>query len=305
MPWEQTDKFIRSGHRGVDEFKPETFRTIWISQDEGIKAIVGRLKHGDTVKVVSYLFMLDKGWTLEKAKEWFRKHHRENNRVTCERICCLTPILEKLMENPLRIRGVALTAGMSRNFNIYLNEELEKLAEKLKGAPVYLEHVSALNSVGKVTNAVWDSKSRALMYEAEIYDEDTQDKIRKGLIQHVSVAADYERIDMINGKVPYGLHNAELSLVAVPGVPQTNIEIMEKLDNYLSNLDLLDKINRVLENLARCVLALEEDRKNREFRRNDEANRAVIAPEALETQQEAQLDLSKVRLRDVMKKICG
>jgi hypothetical protein len=69
-----------------------------------------------------------------------------------------------------------------------------------------------------------------LFYEAEIFDEETAEKIRKGLIQHVSVGADYERIDILNGKVPHGLHNAELSLVAVPGIPQTNIQIMEKLE---------------------------------------------------------------------------
>jgi hypothetical protein len=36
----------------------------------------------------------------------------------------------------------------------------------------------------------------------------------RGLVQHVSVGADYEAIDVVDGKVPHGLHNAELSLVA-------------------------------------------------------------------------------------------
>jgi len=45
----------------------------------------------------------------------------------------------------------------------------------------------------------------------------------------VSVGADYETIDVLDGKVPHGLHNAELSLVAVPGIPETNIQVLEKL----------------------------------------------------------------------------
>ncbi|MEM3463895.1 MAG: hypothetical protein QXL91_03435, partial [Candidatus Bathyarchaeia archaeon] len=53
---------------------------------------------------------------------------------------------------------------------------------------------------------------------------------RKGLIQHVSVGADYETLDILDGKVPHGLKNAELSLVAVPGIPETNIQIIEKLN---------------------------------------------------------------------------
>jgi hypothetical protein len=93
LPWEVTANYIRSGHR----------RTIVISEDLGIKAVVGKPKGKTTMEVVSYLFDVSKGWTLEKAKDWFERHQQK----------------------PLRIRGVALTAGMSRNLNIYLPEELE------------------------------------------------------------------------------------------------------------------------------------------------------------------------------------
>ena len=68
-----------------------------------------------------------------------------------------------------------------------------------------------------------------MLYEAVIFDEDTAAKIRNGLIQHVSVGADYETIDVVNGKVPHGLYNPEMSLVAVPGIADTNIQILEKL----------------------------------------------------------------------------
>jgi hypothetical protein len=225
IPWEITDQYIRSGHRDPSEFQQDSLRTITLSEDEGIKAVIGKLKNSETTEIQSYLFDKEK-WTLKKAKAWFRKHHREAKH---EHFCYVTPILEKIVDKPLRIRGVALTAGMSRNLNIYLPEELEDFASKLVGSPVYLEHVSAFNAVGKVTKASWDPDSKALFYEAEIFDEETAEKIRKGLIQHVSVGADYERIDILNGKVPHGLHNAELSLVAVPGIRQTNIQIMEKL----------------------------------------------------------------------------
>lgn len=136
-------------------------------------------------------------------------------------------IQEKIAEKPLRIRGVALTVGMSRNFNFYTSQELQDFAGKLVGAPMYVEHVAVPNAVGKVTKTEWDGQ--ALRYEAEVYDEETADKIRKRLIQHVSVGADYETIDFLNGKIPHGLHNAEISLVAVPGVPDANVQVMEKL----------------------------------------------------------------------------
>ncbi|MCJ7559978.1 hypothetical protein MUO79_05090 [Candidatus Bathyarchaeota archaeon] len=138
-------------------------------------------------------------------------------------------VIEKLVDKPLRIRGVAMTAGMSRNFNIYTPQELEAFSSKLVNSPVYIEHVSVDSAVGKVTKTDWDG--HALWYEAEIYESDVADKIRKGLVQHVSVGADYEAVDLVDGKVPHGLHNAELSLVAVPGIPETNISVLEALSH--------------------------------------------------------------------------
>ncbi|MGB9842098.1 MAG: hypothetical protein ACPLKZ_05165 [Candidatus Bathyarchaeales archaeon] len=177
------------------------------------------------MEVVSYLFEKAKGWTMEKAKEWFEKHHTP----TKEHVYAVLPfaIAEKMLQKPLRIRGIAMTAGMSRNFNIYTPDELEAFAAKLAGAPVYIEHVTAENAVGKVTKTEWDGQH--LWYNAEIYDEEIAEKIRRGLIRHVSVGADYETIDTVDGKIPHGLCNAEISLVAVPGIAETNIQILESL----------------------------------------------------------------------------
>ncbi|MEM3726011.1 MAG: hypothetical protein QXK98_04005, partial [Candidatus Bathyarchaeia archaeon] len=227
LPWEISDNYIRSGHRSPEEFQPETLRTIMLSEDEGIKAVVGKPKGKHTMEVQSYLFDTAKGWTLEKAKAWFNQHHKDEKRR--EHFCAIVPfrVLEKVVDKPLRIKGIALTAGMSRNFNIYTPEELQAFAEKLVSAPVYVEHVAVPNAVGKITKTEWDGQN--LWYEAEIYDEETADKIRKGLVRHVSIGADYEAIDILDGKVPHGLHNAELSLVAVPGVPEANIQILERL----------------------------------------------------------------------------
>lgn len=227
MPWETTTKYIRSGHRSPDEFKPESLRIITISQDEGIKAIVGKPLGKETMEVQSYLFEVSKDWTVEKAKNWFEKHHKDS--ITHERFQVLLPfkVLEKIVDKPLRIRGIAVAAGMSRNLNIYTPEELQTFANKLVSAPVYVEHVAVPNAVGKIVETEWDGQN--LWYEAEIYDDEIAEKIRKCLIKHVSIGADYETLDISDGKIPHGLHNAELSLVAVPGMAETNVQIMEKL----------------------------------------------------------------------------
>lgn len=154
----------------------------------------------------------------------------EEGKLVHEHVASILPfsVAEKIADKQLRIRGLAMTAGLSRNFNLYTSEELAAFAGKLQAAPVYLEHVSVNDAVGKVTKTEWDGQN--LLYEAEIYDDETAAKIRKGLIRHVSVGADYETLDVTaGGKVPHGLHNAEMSLVAVPGIPETNIQVLESL----------------------------------------------------------------------------
>jgi hypothetical protein len=148
-----------------------------------------------------------------------------------ERVASLLPfkVLEAVADKPLRIAGVAMAAGMSRNFNVYSAEELSAFAPKLIGAPVYIEHVSVKNAAGKVTNCTYESASRCLLYEAEIYDSVIAEKIRNGLIKHVSVGADYDALDVVDAKIPHGLSNPELSLVAIPGIPESNIQVLERL----------------------------------------------------------------------------
>ncbi|TET19627.1 hypothetical protein E3J74_05935 [Candidatus Bathyarchaeota archaeon] len=243
MPWEEGANYIRSGHRNPDEFEKDSLRTITLSEEEGIKAVIGKPKGQDTTEVQSYLFDKDE-WTLEKAKAWFKEHEVQRVR---EHVSVLLPfqIMQKITDKPLKIRGVATTSGIDRNFYILTPEELQKFAEKLVAAPVYLEHVSAMNAVGKVIRTEWDPESNTLFYEAEIYDEETQRKIRKGLINHVSIAANYETIDILDGKVPHDLYDAELSLVAVPAISGTSIQVMQKLQQQMDQEFILLPIRDV------------------------------------------------------------
>jgi len=176
---------------------------------------------------------------------------------TVEHVSTFLPfqVLEKIADKPLRIRGVAMCSGMSRNHNIYTTEELQAFAGKLTNAPVYIEHVAVPNAIGKVTKTEWDGHN--LWYEAEIYDGETAEKIRKGLIQHVSVGADYEAIDVVDGKVPHGLHNAELSLVAVPGIPETNVQVLEKLEDKR----LQEKLSQTESKLTEAQKTIEDLRR--------------------------------------------
>jgi hypothetical protein len=172
-----------------------------------------------------------------------------------EHIASLLPfkILESATGKSLRIGGIAMAAGMSRNLNVYTPEELAVFADKLVNAPVYIEHVAVDSAAGKVTKCTYDAASRCLLYEAEIYDQTIADKIRNGLIQHVSVGADYDALDVVDAKVPHGLFNPELSLVAVPGIPETNVQVLEHLVTRKNGVEIFEE--KELDLIAEKVAA--------------------------------------------------
>jgi hypothetical protein len=81
-----------------EEFQKDTLNTIVLNEKEGIKAVIGKPKGKHAMEIVSYLFEKAKGWTLEKAKEWFGKHHKPAK----ELVYAVLPftVNEKILEKP-------------------------------------------------------------------------------------------------------------------------------------------------------------------------------------------------------------
>ncbi len=48
-------------------------------------------------------------------------------------------------------------------------------------------------------------------------------------------------LDVVDAKVPRGLYNAELSLVVVPGMPETTIHVLEHLQTFGNGEDFLEE----------------------------------------------------------------
>ena len=75
---EVTENYIRIRVRDPGDFRDDSFRTVWISRSQGIKAVMGKLKkppegHEGSMVVQSYLFDKDK-YTLAEAQAWVREH---------------------------------------------------------------------------------------------------------------------------------------------------------------------------------------------------------------------------------------
>jgi len=77
MP-ETTEQYHHVPVKDAGDFVDDSFKTITISEDKGIKAVIGKLKSdpdGSTV-VQKYLFDVDK-WTMEEAKAWVKEHEKK------------------------------------------------------------------------------------------------------------------------------------------------------------------------------------------------------------------------------------
>jgi len=68
-----TENYIRLRQEDPKDFDKNTFKTITLSESQGIKAIVGKKKGKTSLTIQSYLFDKKK-WTVEKAQEWVKKH---------------------------------------------------------------------------------------------------------------------------------------------------------------------------------------------------------------------------------------
>lgn len=68
---EETEDYIR-----IPINEGAVVATITLSEEQGIKALVGR-KDGKSY-IITYLFLKEKGWTMEKAQEWVDKHKQDS-----------------------------------------------------------------------------------------------------------------------------------------------------------------------------------------------------------------------------------
>jgi hypothetical protein len=103
MDPEVTEKYVRIRVRDPDLFVDGSFRTIVLSAEQGIHAVIGKLKSdpGGSTVIQNYMFELAKDWTIEKAQAWIKEHKdaaeeeqgkHEKQREEAERRCARTPI---------------------------------------------------------------------------------------------------------------------------------------------------------------------------------------------------------------------
>lgn len=232
MPWDQTEQYIRSGHRNPEDFDPETLKTVILSEEEGIKAVTAKPWNQQATEIVSYLFSKEKGWTTEKAQEWFSIHENK-----AKESYSWTGTIKNIPQTGNLIRGKALHPIKTIHPNEwpqtreYLKEELEKSAHTLAGTPLILDHKTPIN--GRVLGAEYEDG--AIEYVAQLDDQEIKKQIEDGAIKHCSVEFEWESLEKLDGHAPRGITFTGLSLLKdyLPGDPKTTVELWEAI---ISNL---------------------------------------------------------------------
>jgi len=250
MPWEETDDFVRSGHRNPDDFQSDSTRTITISQKEGIKAVIGKPKGKKTTEVQSYLFPKTKGWTLEKAKTWFEEHKSESlpghslllslqfltEKADPEARIFPWSMPAKYYAKPgrLLIYGTALLAGETRKGDKFSCEELTRAARGLVGGPIEVfEHtwdVGESRWLPFPDNIILDGEEvdGHLEYIAGVSEPKVQELIREKTITKVSANAICRHVPaedpgQCDGMILNGF--CLLHKDSVPASPGTSVQI--------------------------------------------------------------------------------
>ena len=132
-----------------------------------------------------------------------------------------TPAHRKAKKKKMKLKGIAIKAGVSRNGRKYIVGELEKAAPSLKDKPILKDHNPTVdNTVGRTTEAVFNDD--AIEFEGYIIDDSLAEKIEAGVIKEVSIGAYAKRLVKENEDddvvIPVDMEFAELSFTPTPGV---------------------------------------------------------------------------------------
>jgi hypothetical protein len=143
---EETEDFIHVRVRDPEGFVDDSFRTIEIDAEKGIKAVVGKLKSDPegAMVVQKYIFAKEKDWTLDKAEAWVKEHkdsaipQEGQPKSDRERLIShfgeevAVKLLDLIGEEAYKLlqpRGVKLTQDSAEELS---EEELKQKIEELK-----------------------------------------------------------------------------------------------------------------------------------------------------------------------------
>lgn len=255
VPWEENDEYIRSGHRDPSD----TCKTDTLSEEEGIKAVI--CQYGDKWEYQSYLFAKDKGWTMEKAKEWFEKHKEGVLPIK------LHLFAEAFQFDGKKVSGVAIHPKRlwhpeEGQTHVFLKEELKKAAASLGGKPFGVDHLRLLPKPNFVEKAWWDEQQSGVAFEGTVDDEVAR-KIKEGAFKGLSIELDWFRPGVMMEKLNGGIAPRNFDFTSVhfmsrfpPADKETYVKLWEGIVLPVVPLPLdvqIDQLRQLFEERIRYL----------------------------------------------------
>jgi len=215
-----SDNEIRYRIRDTEDFIPACFRTKQLK--DGVSVIVGTLKGADSESMVLQAYRFARkteenpdGWTLDKAKDWVKKHQtgsalpdglRAAAMHTSAPIEFAFPAAEALdvasgPSGDPQFTFVLCRAGTNRNGDHFLAEELATRYMTAVNKKIDLKHSQDFTDiVGGIAGAdyIEDAQSQRIECAGELYTRDSANAqlayklMKRGVITHVSMECDYE-----------------------------------------------------------------------------------------------------------------
>lgn len=175
-------------------------------------------------------------------------------------------IAEQMVEEELRVSGVAIHEGVSRNGVFYSAEELKKFTKTLQGVSIIKDHFAIVdNTIGVVDKTRFDESTASVMFEGWIKDSKIGERIKDGRVKHVSIGALVEKIVIPEGDdnpdhvIAKGLTGVELSTVVVPGIPGASITHSLSLQRNAKTAKERSKTPSIFEDVSKFTKLVKKD----------------------------------------------
>jgi len=148
---------------------------------------------------------------------------------------------------------------------VYLEEELKRATDSLRGVPLLLDHNQQLD--GKVSDA-WYADG-AVEFVADINDPQVLGLIKDGTIKHCSVEYEWDNLEKVDGVAPRGITFTGLSLLKryEPGDQTTIVQVWEAIVKRLKEAQRQDG-QAVQEPSNSVISALRREKENLQSRIN-------------------------------------
>lgn len=168
--------------------------------------------------------------------------------------------------NVLKIKGVAINAGVSLNNVNYVEEELKANASSLIGVPIMKNHSNMVEDiVGRVTHASYEDANKRVVYAGDLMDPKTIEMVKDGRLNQVSIRAKYDSVEESlkdEGVLTVrGLKFLELSTVAIAGDPKASLN--QDFNSFVMedyNKNVMEDLNNMVEEVKKAeeVISLEK-----------------------------------------------